>query len=342
MFVWARAHIVWAGVRTLHGPCVCSIGLARTGHPQTSSIPFAQAVPARVALSVIGLLTLTNVSNAISASLPRLSGKVWLLDMLTWSIAFIAYASFEFTIVNMLFRIEHRIDKVRVAALKRRADAKKMSMSMQSPPPSPPAFSETEQDGVTGVPEERGVDPSRRRHRKRSGGNSKGAGANGEPGEPNAPAEPDAAAQTDAYPKTPVPASGPVTLKGAGGLPVRGSSSNFLPKWNSKGYLFPQGGSSDSINCDGAPRSLRRDMMKLGVCRLDRFLLKRDGGMLFRDQHVDVFSRWAYPFAYCVMLIIIYNQVPQTSTGSLTDDHDASVPGYCSGRGPNMVLGIER
>ena len=66
-----------------------------------------------MAMSVIGLLAITNLSNAIGASLPRISGAVWLLDFVNASIIFIVYASIEYTFANMLFRIEQRLDKVR-------------------------------------------------------------------------------------------------------------------------------------------------------------------------------------------------------------------------------------
>ena len=68
-------------------------------------------------MSVIGLLAITNLSNAIGASLPRISGPVWLLDFVNASIIFILYASIEYTFANMLFRIELRLDKVCIAAL---------------------------------------------------------------------------------------------------------------------------------------------------------------------------------------------------------------------------------
>ena len=76
-------------------------------------------------------------------------------------------------------------------------------------------------------------------------------------------------------------------------------TASFLPAWNSKGYLFPQGTTDHEA-------SLRHDMIQLGVCKLDRLMLKSNGNMIFRDQHADIFSRWMYPIAYVTMMIYFY------------------------------------
>ena len=104
-----------------------------------------------------------------------------------------------------------------------------------------------------------------------------------------------------------------------------------MPKWNSKGYLFPRA-------VKGHSHSLRHDMLQIGVCKLDRLLLKHDGGMLFRDQHLEVFSRWMYPIAYMITMIFFYQGIPSPS-GS--DSHSGGVPLYCTGRGADMVAGID-
>ena len=78
-----------------------------------------------------------------------------------------------------------------------------------------------------------------------------------------------------------------------------------------------------------------------GSVSLGRVLLKSNGNMIFRDQHADVFSRWMYPIAYVGMMLFFYTTLPEQSESSTTDNHAAGVPAYCSGRGSNMLAGLE-
>jgi hypothetical protein len=315
------------------------------------------AVPARVALSVIGLLTITNVSNSISSSLPRLSGAVWLLDMVTASLAFIAYCSFEFTLVNVLHRVEQRVDKARVAAVKRQADEK---AALSSPPPSPPETSPG-RSGRKESQDEQGK--PRRHHRKRRNPtdmpqpngeldpyseNSKRSQPEPEPvpavykptptvDNASACSRPEiVAAQKDAPPPQQEPQQPPVQLGAVafGAMPPKPQPhpNRHMPSWNSRGYLH-----APWSHKDGKPLTLRQEMLKQGVCKLDRFLLKHDGNLVFRDQHIDIFSRWVYPIAYVMMLLIIFNTLPDGTSKSSEDAHLAGVPAYCSGRGADMV-----
>merc|ERR1712070_1027980 len=67
------------------------------------------AAPARVGVVMISLLSLINLSNGISNWLPRGNKDCWLLTFLTVAQAFVFFAMFQFAVVNMLTRIEHRI-----------------------------------------------------------------------------------------------------------------------------------------------------------------------------------------------------------------------------------------
>lgn len=42
--------------------------------------------------------------------------------------------------------------------------------------------------------------------------------------------------------------------------------------------------------------------------RMDLLLVKANGEMIFRDQHVDIFSRYFYPLAYAVMCVVLWVQ----------------------------------
>ena len=70
------------------------------------------APPARVALPIIGFLSISNVINSVLSSLPRLDGKVWLLDLAYWSSIFVMMAAIEYALVAMLFRAQVRIERV--------------------------------------------------------------------------------------------------------------------------------------------------------------------------------------------------------------------------------------
>lgn len=73
------------------------------------------AVPARVAIVVICYLALENKVAAISASLPKVKGGVWLLRYCQCSRYFVLVSAVEYVFVNYLFRSEARIDKARAA-----------------------------------------------------------------------------------------------------------------------------------------------------------------------------------------------------------------------------------
>ena len=68
-------------------------------------------------------------------------------------------------------------------------------------------------------------------------------------------------------------------------------------------------------------------MHQVGVGRIDRLLLRRDGSMRFRDQHVDIFSRYFYPITYIIILIIMWARLPEVNT-PVRDNY----PMYCRGK----------
>jgi len=68
------------------------------------------AVPARVAMTLICYLTLSNLNSMVSASLPKLSYYVRLLGLMTASQGFVFFAILEYAVANWLMRLEKRID----------------------------------------------------------------------------------------------------------------------------------------------------------------------------------------------------------------------------------------
>ena len=53
-----------------------------------------------------------------------------------------------------------------------------------------------------------------------------------------------------------------------------------------------------------APR--RDDMVKFGLYKIDRLFLKPDGTMRFKDQHVDIVSRYVYPIIFLFMYAVFH------------------------------------
>ena len=80
------------------------------------------AAPARVAMGIILYLVINNQMNSQLGLLPIGSSGVWILNFMTVSRMFVFYAIIEYALCNFLMRIEARVEKARVAALKRRED----------------------------------------------------------------------------------------------------------------------------------------------------------------------------------------------------------------------------
>merc|ERR1711862_713773 len=50
------------------------------------------------------------------------------------------------------------------------------------------------------------------------------------------------------------------------------------------------------------------DMLQIGLFKIDRLIVKRDGRMLFKDQHIEIFSRYAYPITYIILCLVLAYQ----------------------------------
>ena len=48
----------------------------------------------------------------------------------------------------------------------------------------------------------------------------------------------------------------------------------------------------------------KKDMEKIGIYKIDSLLLNSDGQMRFKDQHVDILSRYIYPLSYVTVYSI--------------------------------------
>ena len=74
------------------------------------------AAPARVGGTIICFLVITNFNSQVLTNLPKVDYRVRLLSFLYLSMWFCAFACFEYALVNMLFRIEARVEKAREKA----------------------------------------------------------------------------------------------------------------------------------------------------------------------------------------------------------------------------------
>lgn len=72
-----------------------------------------QAVPARVALVVIGFLVIMAKLSSVQEDLPETSDHVWLVTFMQISMYFVFIASAEYAMANTLSRIEARVKKAR-------------------------------------------------------------------------------------------------------------------------------------------------------------------------------------------------------------------------------------
>ena len=92
------------------------------------------AVPARVGLIAVTYLAISNTISSVRATLPKISGSIWLLDFLNMSVMFIFTSGVEYAIANYLTRAEARVTK----ALAKYEAIKAAATAVVTPaPPSP-------------------------------------------------------------------------------------------------------------------------------------------------------------------------------------------------------------
>jgi len=91
------------------------------------------AVPARITMSTISFLTISNFLGAQLKNLPRISAnEAWLLQFMLMSMIFTFYAVLEYIICNYLFRVEKRTDEVRKQAVERKKNYVAKQMEKQN------------------------------------------------------------------------------------------------------------------------------------------------------------------------------------------------------------------
>ena len=59
-----------------------------------------------------------------------------------------------------------------------------------------------------------------------------------------------------------------------------------------------------AMNCN-KPIVSKKDMIGIGICKIDRLLLSKDGMVVIKDQHVEIFSRYMYPVVYAICCVAI-------------------------------------
>jgi len=81
------------------------------------------AVPARVTMSIISFLTISNFLSGELKTLPRLgASQVWLLKFMQISMIFTFYSVVEYVLCNYLYRIKKRTKSVRQLALTKKEE----------------------------------------------------------------------------------------------------------------------------------------------------------------------------------------------------------------------------
>ena len=68
-------------------------------------------------------------------------------------------------------------------------------------------------------------------------------------------------------------------------------------------FIFLQVSTQTSIS--------KKDMVKVGLFRIDSLLLSKNGNLLVKAEHIDVFSRFMYPVAYTVVCVILAKHAEQ-------------------------------
>lgn len=58
---------------------------------------------------------------------------------------------------------------------------------------------------------------------------------------------------------------------------------------------------------------VKKDMLVVGINKIDRLILKRDGHMLVKDEHVEIFFRYAYPISYSIFCLVVYFKIYEFS-----------------------------
>merc|ERR1711862_531434 len=66
----------------------------------------------------------------------------------------------------------------------------------------------------------------------------------------------------------------------------------------------PNGGSVDFDDINNITVN-KDDMLQIGLFKIDRLIVMTNGEMMFKDQHIEISSRYAYPISYVVLCILI-------------------------------------
>ena len=178
--------------------------------------------------SIICYLTLTNLAASVNASIPKVSYNVALIDFIQFSRCCVFYSIIEYTLANVLMRIETRIEAAAAKVAKQEAAREEaIRGSMDVPPGTVVELDEVQIN--------RDADPT-------------------------------------------------------SGLKRRRVKSTVLSQAASSSVLKKRNGFAVREHLRG----------------IDRHLVNSTGYPAIRDQHLDIFSRYAYPFA-CTIGIVILN-----------------------------------
>ena len=273
------------------------------------------AVPARVAMCIISILTLNGISVYVVSSLPPISGKVWLLEYVTLVYFLAVVAMIEYTVAHYLTRVEARLKPLLAEA--KQAHAVRAAEAKEK---TDPAASATTDSGAASCVVPASIEVAVEAVAPET-----------------APAvAPGAAAQSTALQptpsgrrrrtaKTPPPESPPSPPSSPPRSPPVHTSRFAACGRNSTGLLHTM-----AVKEMAAQRAMkekvvhaleegamhrRRNEASLKVVsqatRFDRLLVTFDGmSMRLKDDQLDVFFRYTFPVAYAIAVVIINLKLP--------------------------------
>ena len=139
-FTYARATLILARNSQYYEQYVVLATILFTMLAWSSFFISRAAAPARVSMTIILFLCVSNQMSSVLHELPVGSDGVWLLDFMTTNAIFIFYAIAEYALCNYLMRLEARVVKAHEKVAKQRAasaaDNEDASLAVDLPSPA--------------------------------------------------------------------------------------------------------------------------------------------------------------------------------------------------------------
>ena len=274
------------------------------------------APPARVGTTFACLLALSNKEQTVLRLLPQVSYSVWLLDYMRGAFMFVLYAMAEYAIANYLMRVEKRVQEARKLAMAQRGTrhpaksteeqrARELREGLQAGDAMPAKSAPRQHHAVPPSP------PASPPLAPRVGMRPTAQLAPSSAASAQAPvlAAPDASPPKTRRQSSPVVATvaTAAAVARAKDVAVEFAShegevvQQYVKSWLRRASLPP---SSDDVR-------LTRPEVVMHLFLIERLFVNRAGELWLRDQHLDGFSRSAFPLAFAVFAGIMAARVPE-------------------------------